>query len=649
MALDTSAAAALEPERVDRLPDLKRMVENASSMTEEARRESERARDYYDGYQFTEDEEAELRRRGQPIVPKNRIRRKIDAMRGIEQRGRTDPTARPRAPGDEDAADVATKVLQFVEETEEVDQKSSDSFENLLVEGVGGVEVCAEKDKGQWEVRVKHLRWEEIIFDPYSRERDFSDAAYLGVLKWMSVERAQEFLRPFDVEAGSLALDLGTTNAGIGDTYDDRPASGAFTWADKKQRRVRIAQLYYREAGTWRLAIFTGREAVYDEVSPYLGNDGRPACAILLMSAYVDRENRRYGMVRDLIPAQDEVNKRLSKLLHMLNSRQTLSVAGAVDSVVDLKRELAKPDGHVQISTESFEDAARVGMKPFDIIPQGDQVQGHFALLQEAKAEIDMLGPNASLLGQLGASASGRAIMAQQQAGLAELAPIYDSLAHWKRRLYRQIWAAIRQFWTAPRYVRVTEDNEAPKFLGLNQPTQQPDGSVVTMNPVGEINVDITIDQSPEYVSLEAEQFEALVRLAEARIAIPPEAIIEASSLRGKKKLLEQMKAPQAPPEVMQMQQQLAQRGAVAQVAELEAKVKRLEAAAMKDMATVPKLQAETAHEAAEAQTAGMEARQAAHGAQVMQAQAVTAGAQALSAQTVAQAQAVMARRAAGF
>ena len=37
---------------------------------------------------------------------------------------------------------------------------------------------------------------------------------------------------------------------------------------------------------------------------------GKTACALILQSAYIDQENNRYGMVRDLISLQDEINKR---------------------------------------------------------------------------------------------------------------------------------------------------------------------------------------------------------------------------------------------------------------------------------------------------------------------------------------------------
>lgn len=570
------------------LGKLKRMVETSADLTSEAREGSEKGRDYYDCYQYTAEETAILHRRKQPIITVNRVKRKIDAMVGIEQRSRVDPRALPRNPGDEQAADLATKALCFVEETQRLDEKRSSAFENLLVEGYGGVDVCAEPIRGQMEPAIKRLRWEEIFFDPFSREKDFSDAGYIGVMKWMALDQAAAFVGKFyqgeDLED---LLDVSSPATEQGETYEDRPAKEAgLQWVDKKQKRVRFAQMYYRVGDTWMLAIFNGKGVFYNDQSPYLDEHGAPACSMILMTAYIDRENRRYGMMRDLIPLQDEVNKRRSKLLHQLNSRQTMGIKGSVD-VAATKRQLALPDGHVEFDAAYAEG----NIKPFEIISQTDQIQGQFNLLQESKSEIDMLGPNASLLGQLEGQQSGRAIMAQQNAGMAELAPIYDSLRDWTERVYRAIWARIKQFWTEPRWVRITEETEAPQFIGLNQPTMGPQGPVM-MNPVAEIDVDIIIDQAPEYATLRAEQFEKLAELAQSGFPIPPRVIIEASDLRDKRKILEMMEGD---PQAAAMQQQLQQRGAEAEIATKETQAEKNKASAMKDLASIGQLQAQAA------------------------------------------------------
>lgn len=578
---------------------LRRMVDSASDMTEDARQHSELCRDYYDRHQLTAAELSVLKKRKQPALVINRIRRKIDAMVGIEQKGRVDPRALPRNPQDEEAADIATKALVFVDDITRFDVIRSAFCYNLAIEGYGGVEVAVKQRNGQIDPDLIRLRWEEIFFDGYSRELDFSDAEYMGVQKWMALDSAIGFCRNFGTDLGDeelkAMLEQSMTNSS-GSTYDDRPSS-QHAWGDPKQKRVKLAYMYYKQDGGWRRALICGGGVIADEVSPYLDYSddakGVPSNAIILQGCYIDRENRRYGIVTDMIPMQDEINKRRSKLLHQLNSRQTMGAKGAVD-VPLAKRELALPDGHVQ-----FEQDPMSSVPSFQVIPQDDQIAGQFSLLQESKNEIDMLGPNASLLGQLEGQQSGRAIIAQQQAGMAELAPFYDSLRDWTLRVYRAMWCRIRQFWQEPRWIRVTDEQEKLQFIGINQPTIDPmTGQPGVQNEVGTLDVDIIIDMTPEYASLQMEEFNSLVELAKSgMVQIPPDVLIEASQLRNKQKLLEKLNPPGQEDQAAQQQQMLMQQAQQAmqlQMQEMQQKIAKLAAEAENKQADTMLKQAQT-------------------------------------------------------
>ncbi len=574
---------------------IKSLIAEGIDATQDARNNAERSRDYYDGEgQWTAAERATLKKRKQPVITHNLLKRKVDAMVGIEQRGRTDPVAYPREPKGQEAADIATKALRFVEETQRVDAKASEVFYNICIEGTGGVEVIAEESGDGIDVTVNRIRWEELIYDPHSREKDYSDAGYTGIIKWMTVDKAKAFLAGiWQGEEEDLEALLDTQATETGDTYADRPNKTGLQWYDKKLKRVRVAQIYYLCEGQWYWSVLTGRGEIVNTLSPWLDDKGKPHNPMVLATAYIDRENNRYGFLLDLLSLQDEVNKRRSKMLHMLSSRQTWGVKGAVESVAKLKEELAKPDGHVEIDPAYAQEGM---LPPFNVLNNNDQLAGQASLLADAVSAIDNLGPNAALMGQMGSQASGRAMMAAQQAGMAELAPIYDSKRDWTERAYRHIWMRIKQVWTAPKWIRVTSDLEAPQFIGLNMPMQDPmtgmpqvdpmTGQPVLQNPVAEMDVDIIVEQAPEYATLRAEQFEKLAEMAQSGLPIPPQVIIEASDLHDKKRILEAMQGDPA-------QAQLGQRAAQAEIAVKETQAARNDAAAQKDLATIGKIQAE--------------------------------------------------------
>jgi len=560
---------------------IRKMVREYLDTMQDARTNGELARDYYDGKQWTKEEISTLRARGQPPIVFNRIKRKIDSILGVERQRRTDPKAYPRTPKDEQSAETATQALRFVSDQTRLNSVFSGAFENGMVEGCGACEVIVE---GEGEIKIQLIPWSELIFDPRSSRHDFSDARYLGVLKWMDADDAAALYpdKQKEIEDSLTASE----KAFVSDTaVDDKPQSGM--WIDRKRRRVQVGQLYYKQGNEHMYAVVVGSVLIMDGPSYYRDDKGKTVCPIEAFSAYVDRENARYGVVADMKGPQDEINHRRSKAVHFLHSRRVIAQQGAVQDVAQSKREIARPDGWVE---ESMPDAIRV-------LDTAQETTGNLNMLQEAKAEIDMLGPNNALQGKNTEDQSGRAIIAQQQAGLAELAPLYDRFNDFKLRVYRAIWARIKQAWRAPKWIRVTDDENAPQFIGLNQ-LQGMDpmtGQPVVENAVAQMDVDIIIESGPDTVTLQGEEFEQLAQVLPQLAQLPPPyamALVEASSLPAQRKqkmmeLLQGAGQQQVDPQVQQMQQ----RAAEAEIGGKEADAEHKRAQAM---ATVTKAQLET-------------------------------------------------------
>lgn len=587
------------------LEKLVRQFEEAQDQGRENRELCERDRDYYDGKQLTDEEIATLQRRGQPPVVFNRIGPKVDSVLGFERRMRTDPKAYPRTPKHDQEADSITDAIRYVLDDQRWDQKRSDVAENVFVEGEGAVTVTVREGRDGPDVILTHVPWDRFYADPYSRTRDYSDASYIGVVVWMDEDEVED---RWGAEGRALATSSIDDRQWSGDTFDDRPRFTA--WADGKRRRARICQHYYRKGGKWMHAIFC-RAGFLEapQESPYQDEDGNPECPLVAVSCYIDRDNNRYGGIRRMISPQDEINKRRSKALHYLNSRQVVAEHGAVEDVQRAKEELAKPDGWVE----------KMPGVEFAIQENVTLAAAEMQLLAEAKAEIDVSGVNPSLQGDVQAP-SGRAVEALQQAGLAELTKYFDSLRDWNWRVYRAVWNRIRQFWTEERWVRVTDDENNLRWVGLNRPITamdqaqkmlqdgqpvpveleqmamvNPQAPVGIENPVAELDVDIIMQDAPDSVNIQSEQFQMLVEMwTKAPDRIPLEMVIEASTLRNKEKLLEAIKGPQEPSPEQQDAMAIQKAGAIAEV-------EKTQSEAAKNIATAEEKMRESLRKDAEA------------------------------------------------
>src|SRR5687768_3610886 len=119
-----------------RLQKLIQWFNAAEDSTRDSRATAERCRDYYDGNQLSEAEINTLKQRKQPIVIVNRIKPKINTLKGMESQARTNPKALPRNPGfDDEAAAAAQDSIRYVLDSAQGDTVFAECFDNLIVEG----------------------------------------------------------------------------------------------------------------------------------------------------------------------------------------------------------------------------------------------------------------------------------------------------------------------------------------------------------------------------------------------------------------------------------------------------------------------------------------------------------------------------------
>lgn len=579
------------------LSKLVQMYESAEQSTADSRELCERDRDYRNGVQWTSAEEATLKKRKQPVITIDRIGPKCDFLMGMEAQNRRDPRAYPRTPDDEEAATAATDALRYVMEDQRWDRVRSECFDSFLVEGSCGADVRVYEKRGEMCVEVLPIMWDRMFGDPHSRMRNWSDGSFKGQFVWMDLEDAVE---KYPGKSDTLESTISSETSASGNTYEDVPR---VRWADPKRKRVRIVEMWTKEKGKYFYSAFTKAGMLERMESPYVDEDGESDDGFVFGSCFIDRDGNRFGVVRRWISLQDEINKRRSKALHLMSVRQTYGTPQAGDKNM-IRQQLARPDGHVEM-----EGGAKFG-EDFGIIPTGDMAAAQFQLLQEAKGEIDAVGVNAALSGNESRNMSGRALIQRSEQGMNELGPVFDNFKQFQHDVYRKVWNRIRQFWTAEKWIRVTDEEKNVKFVGLNQPLtlgmqlleefkMQPGVTpeqiaaaeqqaktdprmqmvVGTKNSIAELDVDIIIDDVPASASLQGEQFEQLVQIAPQAASMPPqlfEALIEASSLRNKDKIIAKLKGEEDKqnPQVMQMQQQIQEMQQALQEAQMAAQDK---------------------------------------------------------------------------
>ena len=538
-------------------------VQDFLDTTTEARMLSERCRDYYDGKQWTAEQVKALKARKQAPIVNNRIKTKLNGLLGLTSVRKGDPKAYPRnQQHDSQSAEACTDALRFAADKTTLNATFLECADNFFCEGYTGVNVVTETaPNGDTDVIVDHIPWDRIFFDPFSRKHDFSDAGGKGFGIWMD---ERDIKRTFpDAEPDALSLNAGQPD----ETFEDKPK----WYYNKGNRRRFLVLTHYRKIdNVWYLAIYTqGGFLMAPMESPYTDEWGYPTCPIELEHAYIDRDNNRYGEIASFLDLQDEINHRRSKALFLLSQRQTFGNRGAVKDVAKAKRELAKPDGHMEVGQGEFG-------KDFGILPTGDMAQGQLDLLMEAKQEMDAGSFNAQLSGERSVGElSGVAIMRLQNAGMTDIIKLFENFGAFKLRVYKQMWCRIRQSWDQEKWIRVTDDEDKLRWVGFNidqtygeqlqeiaddtaNPREMRLGAhaqmimleqqnpealqqvVKTKNRVAELDMDIILDEAYDTANVSQEQLDAILKFG-AQNAFDIVDLLEISNISGKDKLIEKI------------------------------------------------------------------------------------------------------------
>jgi hypothetical protein len=484
--------------------------------------EQQNSRQYRHGAHWTTTQVEIFNLRKQPVVTYNRVGRKIDSIVGLMGKLKQDPKAYPRNPNQtsETAAELATTTVRYVVDSELRENNFPLAIEQGATDGIGGIEmILVSGDKGDPDVGFARIHSDNFFYDPRSFELDFSDARYMGQGKWLDIDDAKSLV-PEKAEAIQAAVQSGS------DLSSNPDRERRWFQDTGVYKNIRVVEIWYKLGDGWAWCIFTGSMKLAEGDGYFKDSKGKQFCKYIMFSAFIDHDGDRYGFVRNLRSAQDEINQRRSKGLHELNSRRIKAEDGAFPDIEKTRREAVRPDG-VVIYNKGFE-------MEFDDAARTANVEGQLKFLEDAKNEIENFGPNPALIGQGLEYKSGRAINLLQQAGFAELGPFVLSVRNWKLRTYRAIWCAAQQYWQAERWLRVSDDLGVAHAVQVNGVGLDPaTGLPRLINSLGALDVNFILDEGPDEVNQMADAYDTLIAMSAQGAKIPPAILIELAPIQA--------------------------------------------------------------------------------------------------------------------
>lgn len=593
---------------------------------------------YYRGEQWDEYDVAALEAEGRPALTINTILPTVNTVLGEQSTRRADIRFKPRRGGDEDVANTLTKLYMQIADNNKLDWVEQQVFsDGLIMDGRGYFDVRVDfSDHLEGEVRITAKDPLDIIIDPDAKEYDPKTWNEVFESKWMTLDEIEELygkkkaedLRFVAENGNSFGRDsveyeenrygdldpeddyLGMGLPGEGeyrnvkalrvierqhkritkvncfvdpDTGDQREAPEA--WSEAKQKRFAKQYnltLMSKVKRKVRWTVTCDKVVLHDDWSPY--ND----LTIVPYFAYF-RRGRPFGMVRNLLSPQEQLNKIASQELHIVNTTANSGWMVESGSLVGMTSDDLEEHG---AETGLVLEYNRGSNPPAKIQP--NQIPtGLDRIAMKAAANIKTIsGVNDSMLGTDSAEVSGIAIQAKQNRGVVMIQVPLDNLRKARQYLAERILDLVQTFYTEQRIIQITNEDDPMKPrepMVINEMT--PEGRIINDLTVGEY--DVVVSTAPARDSFDEVQFAEALNLRQVGVAIPDDAIIQYSHLARKEELAKRIRmitgVEQSPEqqEMAAVQSQMAMQKLQLEIAEMEAQVRKLQSETAVNIAKV--------------------------------------------------------------
>lgn len=569
--------------------------------------------DYADGNQLSTELLQRQKALGIPPAKENIIGPAIAAVCGYEAKTRTDWRVTPDGdPQGQDVADALNFRLNKAERHSRADRALSQAFRAMATVGLGWVEVTRAANSRQFPYRCRYVHRNEIWWDMKATEPDLSDARWLFRRRW--VDRGQAAMM-FKKHAWLIEKSVDNWIADeSGEHLEGGQSTGlvaaanaerAWTvqedhWYNEENQQVCLTEVWYRrwvevtmlkmkngrvvefdkanelhqaavQSGRGRLVAemvskvrqgyWMGPHMLEDRPSPYT-HDHFPYVAVF--GYREDMTGIPFGLVRDMLFPQDNLNSSISKLRWGMSATRVERTKGAVAMPDDMfRRMVARPDADVVLDGDVM---ARPGAR-FEVKRDFQLNDQQFQLMDNSRRSLERVsGIGPSFTGQAGTATSGLQEQTQLEQSQVALADLMDGFKDARALVGELLMAMIIEDMGKDEQAVVIEGDviNPPRAVVLNKPEVDTVTDIPYLsNDVSRTRLTVSLEDVPSSSSFRAQQLNSLT---EATKAAPPEIqqvtipfMVDLMDLPRKKEIVEAIRAAQGQTDPEQLRKQIEQ------------------------------------------------------------------------------------------
>jgi hypothetical protein len=516
----------------------------------------------------------------------NHIRPIVNLISGQQRKQRKSTIIIPVENGDEETADQYTKLIMWADRQDNVLETISKSFHGSLIAGMNLLHVWMDfrNDPINGDIRVDNCSFNSFMIDPYFKKDDLSDCNFVWKRSYVTKEEAVSLLPNCeeDIESMSYMQQGGsrdgkfqfTSEAMNIDfkhllTYDefyyrayrdqylliDTQNGETTEWLGEKGDLEAFLFAFptvvvsKNKIPTVKLAVMLQDRIMYDGPTNL---DTYPFVPVL---CYYHPElpmfsDRIQGIVRGLRSTQFLLNRRMITILDIFETQANSGWVFKEESLVD--------PASIYLVGQGRGIALKSDAQMTDVvkIAPGDVPVSMFNICEMLSKEMNTItGVNEEMIGSAVDDKAGILSMLRQNAGLTTLQGVFDNLDGAQKLVGSIQLKFIQRFWTPAKVARIVKEKPTDQFYN---------------KAFGKYNV--AIEDGANTTTARQLQFAELLHLHEAGVPIQPDDLLEASTVVGKKKIIENMM------KAREQQQQLEQMKMQLEMQEIKARIQLAEA-----------------------------------------------------------------------
>ena len=464
------------------LDTLKDLFKISYETFESSRLEDEQVRDMYHNRQYTEQQLAQLNRRGQPAETFNIIKLFARLLIGYYSTVVNTIKVQPVQESDMLTAFILNDIVQYTFENNHFETEGDKIKQDGILSGL----MCVYEnviDTGRKDeygrpinrIELSHVPSREVLLDPMSSKEDYSDARFVHRFKWVSEEYLYSILREEYKTEKKIDLIINQLNAyenymNQEDTEFTASYGGEFIGYYKEYNNYLLIHTVIKDDKDKVWSIFwcgdteiSRKEITYKEVKfPYR-----------IQKLHSSDKVEYYGIFREIIESQKAINQALLKIQLMANSQKVFVLDNSVEDIDKFADSVNRVNSIIEVKKLD-------GIKVVDLTRQvGEQ----YVIIDKAFDRIQrVLGVNDSFLGMAYASDSGRKVKLQQNATTLALRYVSTKIEQFYRLLGWDIVNLAKQFYTAHDVLRIADQVNGDRWVEVNRPMEMWTGQISENN-----------------------------------------------------------------------------------------------------------------------------------------------------------------------